>query len=84
MKPALVKQPKTFSFEIREAESFSHSVELTKAFGSIDCILDWARAELRDEWRWQVVRTSSDRDPGRYIFYFDSELDYLAFVMKFA
>jgi hypothetical protein len=84
MKPALIKRPKTFSFEIRQADSFRHSIELTKSFGSLDYILDWAKAELRDEWRWQVIRTSSDRDPGRYIFYFDSESDYLAFVMKFA
>ena len=84
MPRVLTKKPKTFSFEIREAESFKHSIELTKSFGSIDCILDWAKSELRDEWRWQVVRTSSDRAPGRYIFYFDSESDYLAFVMKFA
>jgi hypothetical protein len=84
MKLALAKQPKTFSFEMRQPDSFGHSIELTKSFGSIDCILDWARLELRDEWRWQVVTPSSDRDPGRYIFYFDSELDYLAFVMKFA
>jgi hypothetical protein len=84
MKPALIKRPKTFSFEIRQADSFRHSIELTKSFGSLDYILDWAKAELRDEWRWQVIRTSSDRDPGRYTFYFDSESDYLAFVMKFA
>jgi hypothetical protein len=84
MKSALNKRPKTFSFEIREAGSFEHSIELTKSFGSLDCILDWAKAELRDEWRWQLVRGSSDQLPGQYIFYFDSESDYLAFVMKFA
>jgi hypothetical protein len=47
-------------------------------------VIDWAKTELTEEWRWQVVRTSSDRMPGTYVFYFDSESDYLAFTMKFA
>ena len=84
MKTTLTKRPKTFSFEIRDAESFRHSISITKPFGSLDYIIDWAKNELLDEWRWQVIRTSSDRMPGSYIFYFDSELDYLAFTMKFA
>jgi hypothetical protein len=47
-------------------------------------VINWAKNELLDEWRWQVIRTSSDRMPGSYIFYFDSESDYVAFTMKFA
>ena len=84
MKPTLIKRPKTFSFEIRDAESFGYSLSITKPFGSLDSIIEWAKTELTEEWRWQVVRTSSDRMPGTYVFYFDSESDYLAFTMKFA
>ena len=84
MKPTLTKRPKTFSFEIRDAESFQYSINISKPFGSLDSIIEWAKQELSDEWRWQVVRTSSNQAPGSYIFYFDSELDYLAFTMKFA
>jgi hypothetical protein len=69
---------------IRSAESFKHAVEINKPFGSLDSIIKWAKTELSDQWRWQLVRTSSDIAPGRYIFYFDSESDYLAFVLKFA
>lgn len=84
MKNTLTKRPKTFSFEIRDAESFKHSIHISKPFGSLDSVIEWAKSELSDEWRWQVVRTSSDQLPGSYIFYFDSESDYLAFTMKFA
>jgi hypothetical protein len=84
MKTTLTKRPKTFSFEIRDAESFQYSIHITKPFGSIDSIINWAKNELCDEWRWQVIRTSSSQAPGSYTFYFDSELDYLAFTMKFA
>ena len=76
MKPTLTKRPKSFSFEIRKAESFNHSIEISKPFGSLDSIIEWAKNELSGEWRWQVIRTSSDRDPGRYLFYFDDESDY--------
>jgi lantibiotic modifying enzyme len=70
------------TFEIRNAESFNHAIRISKPFGSIDRIVEWAKSELKDEWRWQVVQTSTDLTPGQYIFYFDSESDYLAFVMK--
>lgn len=72
------------TFEIRKAESFNHAIKIIKPFGSIDRIIDWAKAELKDEWRWQVVQTSSANGPGSYIFYFDSESDYLAFVLKYS
>jgi len=84
MKPTLIKRPKTFSFEIRDAESFGYSLSITKPFGSLDSIIEWAKHELTEEWRWQVIRTCSDCMPGTYVFYFDSESDYLAFTMKFA
>ena len=84
MKNTLTKRPKTFSFEIRDADSFNYSILISKPFGSLDSVIEWAKTELSDEWRWQVIRTSSDQLPGSYIFYFDSESDYVAFTMKFA
>jgi hypothetical protein len=55
-----------------------------KPFGVIERVLDWCKSELTGEWRWQLLEVSSDHRPGRYIFYFDSERDYLAFVMKWS
>ncbi len=70
--------------QIRASESFDYAREINKPFGVIDEIITWCRAELVDEWRWQLVQASSDISPGRYIFYFDSERDVCAFSLKWA
>jgi hypothetical protein len=67
---------------IREKESFGYAREITKPFGQIDLVLSWCKSELIGEWRWQLVDASSDIRPGRYIFYFDSDKDLCAFVLK--
>jgi hypothetical protein len=66
---------------IRLGESFNHAREITRPFGQIDRVIEWCKTELVDEWRWQVIDTSSDRRPGRYIFYFDSDRDAAAFAL---
>ena len=69
---------------IRDSESFAHAQEICKPFGVVEPILDWCKKELTGDWRWQLVEVSTTNRPGRYIFYFDSERDKLAFVMKWA
>jgi hypothetical protein len=64
---------------IRLSESFNYAREISRPFGQIDRVIEWCKTELTGEWRWQVVTTSSDRAPGRYIFYFDSDRDAAAF-----
>ena len=66
---------------IRLGESFTHAQEIARPFGQIDRIIEWCKTELVGDWRWQVVTTSSDRAPGRYIFYFDSDRDAAAFAL---
>jgi hypothetical protein len=66
---------------IRLGESFRHAQEIARPFGQIDRIIEWCKTELVGDWRWQVVTTSSDRAPGRYIFYFDSDRDAAAFAL---
>lgn len=68
----------------REKDSFCHATEIIKPFGVLESVLDWCKSELVDDWRWQLVEVSSDIKPGRYIFYFDDERDYLAFVLKWS
>ena len=68
----------------RSQDSFSYAREITKPFGQIELVLDWCKKELVDEWRWQLIDVSSDIRPGKYIFYFDNERDYLAFVLKWS
>ena len=69
---------------IRDKESFNYAQEINKPFGTIESILDWCKKELSGEWRWQLVDVSGTTRPGRYIFYFDLERDYFAFVIKWA
>ena len=69
---------------MRDKDSFDHAHEIVKAFGVIEHVLNWCKIELRGEWRWQLIEMSSDIKPGRYIFYFDDERDYLAFLMKWS
>lgn len=78
------KQPKTFKqpVDFRDRTSFEFAKEIIKPFGAIEGVLDWAKQELVGEWRWQLVEISSNNRPGRYIFYFESERDYLAFLLK--
>jgi hypothetical protein len=68
----------------RNRDSFNHALEIVKSFGVIEHVLNWCKSELRSDWRWQLLEMSSDIKPGRYMFYFDDERDYLAFVMKWA
>lgn len=66
---------------IRQGASFIHAREIARPFGEIDQTIEWCKTELVGDWRWQVVTTSSDRAPGRYIFYFDSDRDAVAFAL---
>ena len=77
-------QPKIFvpPVDRRDRNSFSFTKEIVKPFGSIEPILDWSKKELVGEWRWQLVEVSSTNRPGKYIFYFENERDYLAFILK--
>ena len=67
---------------IRAKESFNHAVEIHKPFGGLDGVIAWCKENMLGEWRWQLVQVSSDHHDGRYIFYFDSERDYCAFLLK--
>ena len=82
VRPApLLKSPMQHT---RDRDSFQHAQEIAKPFGVLESVLDWCKEELVGEWRWQLIEVSSDRKPGRYIFYFDSERDCLAFTMKWS
>jgi len=68
----------------RNRESFLYSRQITKPFGELDRVIDWCKTELVGDWRWQLVDVSSDRRPGRYVFYFDSERDFFAFTLQWS
>ena len=66
----------------RTKESFAYTQEIAKPFGVLDDVIAWCKVNMISDWRWQMVRTSTDRDPGRYIFYFDSDRDVCAFKLR--
>lgn len=66
----------------REKESFAHAQAIEKPYGTLGDVLEWCRSELAADWRWQMVEMSGTDQPGRYIFYFDDERDYVAFTLK--
>lgn len=68
----------------RTRESFPYAREITKPFGGLDRVLDWSKSELVGDWRWQLVEVSTDKRPGRYIFYFDLDRDYFAFTLQWS
>ena len=68
----------------RNRESFLYSREITKPFGELDRVIDWCKTEMIGDWRWQLIDVSSDRRPGRYVFYFDSERDFFAFTLQWS
>ena len=67
---------------MRDKDSFSYAQEIAKPFGVLEQVLDWCKEELVGEWRWQLIDVSTDRRPGRYCFFFDSERDCIAFTMR--
>lgn len=77
----LLKRPVEY---MRDKDSFPYAQEIAKPFGILESVLDWCKEELIGEWRWQLIDVSTDRRPGRYCFFFDSERDCLAFTMKWA
>lgn len=67
---------------IRETHSFDFAREIVKPYGEIETILGWCKTELVEEWRWQLIEMSSPTRAGRYVFYFDNQRDYMAFLLK--
>jgi hypothetical protein len=75
---------KVGAWDHRGKESFAYAREITKPWGGLEPVLAWCKQELKHDWRWQLIDMSTDQRPGRYIFYFDSERDCCAFVLKWA
>jgi hypothetical protein len=67
---------------VRNQGSFKHAVEIHQPFGGLDHVIVWCKENMQNDWRWQLIQVSSDHADGRYTFYFDSERDYCAFLLK--
>jgi hypothetical protein len=71
-------------YELRKGDSFLYTREVKKPFGVLDDIIIWAKLNLEKEWGWQLVQTCTDQAPGRYVFFFDSERDCVAFTLRWS
>ena len=80
MKPV----PVATALESRTRQSFQYSREIQKPYGELEKVLEWCKDELYREWRWQLIETSGSNSPGRYCFYFDDELEFTAFLLKWS
>ena len=70
--------------DYRDTAGYPFAKEINKPFGVLDQVISWCEHEILEDWRWQLVSSSSNDLPGRYIFYFTSGRDYFAFVLKWA
>jgi len=61
---------------------FAHRVNVVRPFGQLQGILDWAKANCKPGWKWQLIDTPSDIRPGQYIFLFNDDKDYTNFLLK--
>jgi hypothetical protein len=68
----------------RESDSFAYSHEVVQPFGVLDRMIDWCKNQLTGDWRWQLIEISTDQRPGRYVFYFDTERDCVAFLLQWS
>ena len=66
----------------REPASFGFQADCTQPYGALESVLAWCRSECQGDWRWNMLEMSSDRRPGLYRFYFDSERDCVAFSLR--
>ena len=71
----------------RDATSFAYSASVALAFGQLEPVLAWCRAELVGEWRWEYYprdAIGNCYNKWQYRVYFDSERDCLAVTLKWA
>jgi len=55
-----------------------------RMWGHLEEVLEWNQQELVDTWKWEMVTPSNEFDPGEYKFYFQSQRDLVAFLLKWS
>jgi hypothetical protein len=56
--------------------------EIQKPYGVLDDVIEWCKAEMKNNWEWQLLEVSGDHRPGTYRFFFEGDKDYCAFLLK--
>jgi hypothetical protein len=47
----------------------------------LDQTLSWCQQEIKQEWKWQLLKPSDDKELGIYKFYFSTQSDLVAFML---
>lgn len=64
-------------------DSFRYAAEIHRPSGELDTVIQWCKNALsHSDWKWQLVDSSTNVRPGRYIFYFNDDQDFCAFKLK--
>tara|TARA_R110000803_G_scaffold165847_1_gene229282 strand:+ start:27 stop:266 length:240 start_codon:yes stop_codon:yes gene_type:complete len=69
---------------IKVEEGYSHAKTLYLPTGEINSVVDWCKQELSLGWKWQILTSSSPTTPGVYSFFFHSDSDFFAFLLKYS
>lgn len=60
---------------------YQHSTMVAIEFGRLEQVLEWCK-KLPNLWVWNLEEWTTVSSPGQYKFYFKSEKDLLAFILR--
>jgi hypothetical protein len=60
----------------------AHKANIDVQYGQLQPVIDWCERNCQDEWRYvDINNPEHDSANGRWEFLFESEKDYVAFLM---
>lgn len=59
----------------------AHKANIVVPYGSLQPVLDWCERNCEADYRYVDILAGDDSDAGRWEFLFESEKDYVAFLM---
>lgn len=57
-----------------------YKTEINIKFGELTKIVNWCETQCISEWGYDT-KDYAGSDPGKYMFYFDKESDYINFIL---
>ena len=59
----------------------AHKANVVLPYGGLTPVVEWCDRNCTGEWRYMDILNGDDSDAGRWEFLFESERDYVAFLM---
>ena len=57
-----------------------YKTEISIKFGELTKIVNWCESQCSSEWGYDT-KDYAGSDPGKYMFYFGNEADYINFIL---